>query len=192
MKTKIWLSLTLSFIAINAFAQMERKLFVLEKNFNPENVMIIHGQTDKDCRFVPSPKNAEGNFVEFYWNMNSGQEKKEVNPTIRGEIKNRFKFLGINPQRDSFRMRLNDLTELKHDLGDTSIEVQSELLNGKCNVKSLLILGASANYRKMNLKRIYCDVSKNLLGIPSGCNFIDLEGQDADNGERILVKFKKK
>jgi hypothetical protein len=184
--------LVLSLMTVSAFAQMERKLFVVEKNFNPENVLIVHSQTDKDCKFIPSPKNAEGNFVEFYWSMNLGRETKEISSTIRGEIKNRFKFLGINPRRDSFRMKLNDLTELQHDLNETSIEVQSEIQNGKCNVKSLLMLGASGKYRKLSLKRIYCDVSKNLLGIPNGCNFISLEGQDADNGEQISIRFKNK
>jgi hypothetical protein len=192
MKIRIWLSLMIISLSLQVLAQTERKLFTLEKNYNPQNILVIHGQTDKDCKFVTSPKNAERNFVEFYWSMNLGNEKKEVHPAIRDEIKNRFKFLGATSARDSFRMRLNDLTEVKHDLVDTSLEVQSELLNGKCNVKSILVLGASSKYKKINIQRLFCDVSKNLVGIPNGCNYIELHGQDADNGEKISVKFNRK
>lgn len=173
-------------------AQVERKLFTMEKNYNPENIMIIHTQTDKDCKFVTSTKNAERNYLEFYWNMNFGAEKKEVHSMIRSEIKERVQFVGINERRDLFRIKLNDLTELRHDLTDTTVDVSSEISQGKCNVKSILHLGASGNYAKMNVKKVYCDVTKNMIGVPNGCSFIQLEGTDADTGAKIFVKFKKK
>lgn len=190
MKTIITLGLiSLSF---NSSANVERKLFTMEKNYNPENIMIIHTQTDRDCRFIKSPKNSEGNYIEFYWNMNSGQQTKEVHSMIRAEIKKRVSFEGVNQARDSFKIRLNDLTELNHDLADTTMEVMSEVSSGKCEVKSVLTLGPSAGYRKIDLNRTFCEVSKNLVGIPNGCSFLQLVGKDLYSGELVKVRFKQK
>lgn len=187
------LTILFGFLAMSASAQSsEKKLLTMEKNHNPENVMMIHTQTDKDCKFVISTKNNEKNYVEFYWIMNNGKSVKEVHSMIRSEIKNRLTFKGLNSTRDSFRLRLNDLSELKHDLTDTSMEVVSEIIGGKCFVRSILTLGASAKYRKMDLNRTYCEVSKNLIGIPNGCNFLELEGKDIHTGENFKVRFKKK
>jgi hypothetical protein len=170
----------------------EKRLFTMEKNYNPENIMVIHTQTDADCKFVTSRKNSENNFVEFYWMMNHGPETKEVHPSIRSEIKNRVSFQGMNERKDSFRLRLNDLKELKHDLPDTNMEVTAEILGGGCIIKSSLALGASARYRKLELQKSYCDVSKNFLGIPNGCNYLELSGRDAANGETLKIRFNRK
>lgn len=192
MNFKTLFVVALAFTSALANAQVERKLFSMEKNYNPENVLVIHTQTDKDCRFVTSPKNTEGNYVEFYWLMNYGAEKKEIHSMIRSEVKGRISFLGINAKKDSFKIRLNDLSELRHDLPDPTMEVISEVSQGKCSVKSIIHLGASGNYRKLSLKRTFCDVSKNMVGVPNGCSYLYLEGNDADTGEKISVKFKKK
>lgn len=191
MNLKTLFTLLVSFSTIAAFANTERKLFTMEKNHNAENLMIIHTQTDNDCRFITSNKNAEKNYIEFYWLMD-GKNKKEVHSMIRAEIKNRVQFQGINAAKDSFKVKLNDLTELRHDLTDPSMEVVSEMIQGKCTVKSVLTLGASGKYRKMDLNRTFCDVSKNIVGVPNGCNYLLLEGTDIATGEKISVKFNKK
>jgi hypothetical protein len=178
--------------SISSWGQVEKKLFTMEKNHNPENIMMIHTQTDMDCKFIESKKNNEKNFLEFYWIMDSGRSQKEVHPLIRDEIKKRVRFDGINERKDAFKVTLGDLKELRHDLTDTSMEVMSELSDGKCIVKSVLTLGASGNYKKLDIERTYCEVSKNLLGIPNGCLSLILEGKDVSNGETIKMTFRKK
>lgn len=184
--------LVLAIFCFSAQAQVEKKLFTMEKNHNPENIMMIHTQTDMDCKFITSKKNNENNFLEFYWIMDSGRSQKEVHPMIRDEIKKRVRFEGINERRDSFKVTLGDLKELRHDLTETSMEIFSELNQGKCTVKSVLTLGASGHYKKVDLERTYCEVSKNLLGIPNGCLSLLLEGKDLSSGETVKVKFLKK
>lgn len=166
---------------------IERKLFTMEKSYNPQNIMIIHTKTDDQCKFIA--KNNE--YVDFYWLMDR-KSRKEVHSMIRGEIKEKVKFLGINKSSDTFKIRLADLSQLKHDLEDTTMEITSEINNGGCRVKSILKLGATGNYRKLNLMRTYCEVTTNLFGIPNGCKFIDLIGNDADSGEALRVRFKAK
>ncbi len=176
------------FVVSSANALVEKRLFSLEKNYNPENILVIHTQVDNECRFGVSRNNE---YVDFYWLMN-GTERKEVHPTIRSQVKNRVSFDGINVNKDSFNIDLNDLKEISHDLESTTIEVRSSIEGGQCQVESLIKLGPTGKYRTLNLKRTYCEVKTNALGIPKGCKFIDLEGVDADNGKAIKVRFKEK
>lgn len=168
-------------------AAEEKRLFTLEKSYNPENILVIHTQTDNNCNFTTK----NGEFLDFYWLMD-GTTRKEVHPTIRSQVKGRVSFEGINDRKNSFTVRFNDLNELKHDLEDTTIEIASSFSEGKCKVESIITLGASANHRRLNLTRTYCEVKTNALGIPNGCKFVELEGRDADNNEALKVRFVEK
>jgi hypothetical protein len=177
------------FILQTAFANesIEQRLFTIEKNYNPENVLIIKTQTDDNCKFVKT----QDQYLGFYWLM-GGTVKKEIHSLILSQIKEKVKFVGINENDDSFKVKMNDLNDLKNDLEDISLETSSAFINGNCKVKTILKLGPSAKYRKLNLKRTYCEVSKNLIGIPNGCKFLELSGTDDDTGENLKVRFNKK
>lgn len=111
---------------------------------------------------------------------------------IRSKVQERVQFLGINEARDSFKVKLNDLSEIRHDLESNVIEARAELTNGECVVKSVIQLGASAKYKKLDLQRTYCEVEKNMVGIPNGCKFLELAGKDNAAGEGLKVRFKGK
>ncbi|MBC7712987.1 MAG: DUF4833 domain-containing protein [Rhizobacter sp.] len=164
--------------------KIERKLFTLEKSLNSENILLIHTQTDENCKFVEN----QNGYVDFYWLMD-GNTKKEVHPMIRSKVADRVKFSGINDDKNSFQVKLNDLSELKTDLEDNKITVQSAIVNGACQIQSVIKLGATAKYKKLNLKRTYCSVEKNFLGVPKGCKYLDLEGTDVDTNEALKVRF---
>lgn len=188
---KKFIALTLILGSFNAFATSgEKALFTMEKDHNEENIMMIHAQTDNNCKFITSTKNSEKNYMEFYWLMNNGKSKKEIHPMIRSTIKERVQFLGMNNTRDSFKIKLNDLTELRHDLSDTTMEITSEIINGECQVKSILTLGASGRYRRIDLDKTFCKVSKNFLGVPNGCRSLDIIGKDIQTDEEVKVTFK--
>lgn len=165
----------------------EQNLFTMEKSYNPENIMVIHTETDNDCKFV----NSKNELIDFYWLMN-GKERKPVHSMIKNGVQERVQVTHVSSQRDQFKVKLNDLSEVKHDLEDPSLEVISEYRDGECQVKSVLTLGPSKKYRKVDITRTYCEVTSNFLGIPNGCKYLDLEGIDVDSGEEISVRFKKK
>lgn len=165
----------------------EQNLFTMEKSYNPENILVIHTETDNDCRFV----NSKNELIDFYWLMN-GKERKPVHSMIKNGVQERVQVTHVSSQRDQFKVKLNDLSEVKHDLEDPSLEVISEYRDGECQVKSVLTLGPSKKYRKVDITRTYCEVTSNFLGIPNGCKYLDLEGIDIDSGEEISVRFKKK
>lgn len=175
-------------IAQTAFgATVEKKLFTMEKNYNPENILVIHAQTNESCKF----ESKDNQYIDYHWMMNR-TVRKEVHPMIRKQIDEKVQFSGINNLHDSFKVRMNDLNELKHDLESLTLEVSSSIVGGNCVVKSILKLGPSAKYRKLNLKRTYCEVTTNFIGVPNGCKFIELEGTDADTNEKLKVRFMSK
>ena len=170
--------------AVLAENNVEKKLFTMEKNYHAENIMVINSHVNDECKFVGQ----NNDFLDFYW-LIDGKNRKEVHPMIRSQIQEKVKFSNINNQRDRFKIRMNDLSELKHDLEDITMEISSSITNGNCQVKSVLKLGPSARYRKLNVKRTYCEVSTNMVGVPNGCKYLELQGLDSDTGESLKVRF---
>ena len=165
----------------------ERKLFTLEKSLNSENVLNIHTFTDDNCKFVDDSNGQ----VDFYWLLDK-HNKKEVHPMIRSQVQERVKSLGLNSTKDSFKVRLNDLSEINHDLENNNIEVAAEIVAGICTVKSIIKLGASSKYKKITIEKIFCNVEKNFLGVPSGCTYLELQGKELDTLEIVKVIYKGK
>lgn len=188
MKNSILVLASTIFLSQVAYAgkSIERKLFTLEKSLNSENILNIHTQTDENCKFV---SNSNG-YIDFYWLMDK-KTIKQVHPTIRSKVQERVKFVGINEARNSFKVRLNDLSEIKHDLESNIIEARAEIVNGTCTVNSIIQLGASSKYKKLNLQRTYCEVN-NILGVPKGCKYLELSGKDEATNADITVRFKGK
>lgn len=192
MKTSMLILASALLIAQSVLAEIktptvERKLFTLEKSLNSENILFIHAETDENCKFISN----NNGYIDFYWLMN-GAQKKQVHSMIRSTVQERVKFVRISEARDSFKVKLNDLSEIKHDLESNEIEARAELVNGVCLVKSVIQLGASAKYIKLNLQRTYCEVEKNMVGIPNGCKFLELAGKNDATGEGVKIRFKGK
>lgn len=104
---------------------------------------------------------------------------------IRTKTNERLKITAINSTKDNYKLALTDLSELKHDLQDTTVDVVAQIQEGKCLSKAIIKLGPSGNYRKMSLSKIHCTASKNFVGVPDGCKKITLSGSDADSNEKL-------
>lgn len=189
MIIKIIIIVLISIPAIAATDVNRQKLFLMEKNYHQGNLMVISAMTNKECQFVAKEGTEE--FVDYYWLMDGSKEKK-IHPLIRSGIKKRTKFNGLVENKKEFHIELKDLSELKHDLNDINIDVKSELVDGKCLVKSILKLGPSENNRSIALTRTFCDVNKNFVGIPTGCKSLELTGTDVKTNQEVKVKFAKK
>lgn len=188
MKTSLLILASALLLAQGAFAAQstEKRLFTIEKSLNSENILNVHTQVDQNCKFV----SGNSGYVDFYWLMN-GTTHKQVHPTIRSKVQDRVQFVGINGARDTFKVRLNDLSEIKHDLENNIIEVRAEIVNGSCTVNSIIQLGASAKYKNLNLQRTFCEVNS-VMGIPNGCKYLELAGKDNATGEGLKARYKGK
>lgn len=176
-----------AFVVQTAFSA-EKELFRINKSYNSQNILIIASQVDSNCKFQP----VKNNYYYFYWRMN-GVEPKPVDPLIKGTVESRVTFLGINSTKDNFKIRLNDLKEINHDLEDNIIEVRAERINGACSVSSVIKLGPSAQYKDLSLESTFCEVRTNMLGLPNGCSLLELKGKNAANtSTNLKVSFKGK
>lgn len=159
-----------------------QQLFLMEKTYNEENIMVIHGQVDEECHFVGD------DLIDYYWLMD-GKKEKRVHPLIKSGIKKRIQFADLAENKKSFNIKMNDLNEVKHDLEDINIHVSSEKKDGVCKVQTVLKLGPSKDHKDLVLERTFCEVKKNLVRIPVGCKKLELIGKDLKNGEELRVTF---
>lgn len=167
-------------------ADLTEKLFVLEKSHNPENVMIIEVKMNESCQFETYE---DGSLLNFYWLMGNGKYRKKIHPLIRHGIAKRVEYKDQEKTKNSFKVALNDLKEVKHDLPNSELSVNSVMKKGKCSVQTILELGPSKDHKKINLARSFCKVDTNILGIPIGCEFLELEGSVIDTGAELRAKF---
>lgn len=181
--------LSISLISLVSTASLREKLFIMEKSHNPENVMIIEVMLNKKCEFETYE---DGSLLNFYWLMEDGKYTKNIHPLIRHGIAKRVEFRDKEKTKTSFKVALNDLKELRHDLPDSSLKVSSLKEKERCSVQSVLELGPSKGNKKINLTRTFCKVETNFLGIPVGCKFIELEGKSVSSGNQLQAKFRAK
>lgn len=184
MKTRItslFILLIIGMQTVYASPVAEKELFRINKSYNEENILIISSLTDNKCKFVPR----NNSYYSFYWLMN-GTKPQAVHPLIKSSVESRVTFVGINSTKDTFKIRLNDLKEINHDLEDNIIEVRAEIINGKCEVNSVIKLGASAQYKDLLLETTFCEVKTNMLGVPNGCSKLELKGRNAANTSTTL------
>lgn len=169
----------------------------MNKSHNPENIMVIYAQTDEECQFQPFQ---DGSYLNYYWLMDK-KKRKEVHPLIKKGIAERVEFKQDEKVDDQqFRASLNDLEELEHDLPNASIEVSSVKTTSskvkskgesKCVANATMRLGPSRKNQLIDLETTYCKVEKNLIGVPKGCESLELKGKNIKTGEEVAVSFEK-
>lgn len=175
-------------VANLAFAQgpsnARTQLFILEKNRNPENIMVIYTQLDSECRVQKKRGGSDAIVFDFHWLMNR-KDFKKVNPIIKQEIRKRLELL---PSSDthSFSVLMNDLKELDTDIKDFKLVVNAYKEKGKCVADSILKLGESDKNKKIKLESIYAE-SKGFL-MPTVVA-VTVKGTDVSTGEKVTRKY---
>ncbi|MBC7464666.1 MAG: hypothetical protein H7256_01620 [Bdellovibrio sp.] len=191
MSSKVSLLISIILHAGVAFAQgpaFERTpLFILEKNRNPENIMVIYTQLDSECRVQKKRGGSEKVVFDFYWLMKR-KDFKQVNPIIKKEIRSRLELLPSNDTH-SFSVMMNDLKELDTDIKDFKLIVTANKKKGNCVTESILKLGESDQNKKVKLESIYAE-SKGFL-IPTVIS-VTVNGIDAETGAKVTRKYMKK
>src|SRR5437868_10402489 len=117
-------------------------IFKVEKNENPENIMIVYTKLDANCHLQVDSSTAGNPVFDFYWLMNR-QTYKPVNSLIKSSVKDRLRVAPAN-NSDTFMAQLNDLKEVDSDIRDPRLTVTSEANSqGQCQVHPYLTLGPS-------------------------------------------------
>lgn len=188
-------------------------LFVLEKSYNFQNVLVVYALLDESCRFQATANG--GRPVNFYWLMNANDPgspvwEKQPHPLIIRETNKRLGFdswrsnpewgapavhsvglRGTSPAlQNSFQVTLADLEHyVDHDLGHVTVEVTAEKHHGTCGVSSYIDLGRAGGNRRLELRSVYGQ-AKTRLGVPlRAVEYIELSGVDAATGDALRVRF---
>lgn len=165
-------------------------LLTLEKNENPQNIMIIYTKLDQNCRLEIKD---EAPVLSEYWLMNR-ERYKRVNPLIVRGIEKRMKIVtDVAFDPNSFQVRLSDFTEIQHDLGtDPLITIRSEGQPGRCEAVAVLHMGPADQYRSIQLEKVFAKSEKKLLPPFRRLLELTLTGADLATGERFSRTFHSK
>ena len=125
-------------------------LFIVKKNLNRENVMVVYTKLDKNCRVVVDPTRGNQPMLGFYWLM-GGKKYKKVSRLVENGmgpcagIRDRISVVGGERGKlvNAFAVSATDLDRLSHDLKDNRLTIKAERgASGKCEAGAYMQLGA--------------------------------------------------
>ncbi len=158
------------------------KILAFEKNENPQNIMIVYTQLDRQCQLV---KRDGKPLIDFYWLMD-GRKFKPVNPLIKEAVRGRLEL--INARDAQFELRVNDLNDLKEVGGNTNLTVKVEKKNGVCSVRSYFP-DAKDSGREILVNSIYSESKKIFLPPFRKLVAVTIRGTAPLSGEAVERKF---
>ncbi len=165
-----------------------QRIFIYEKNENPENILVVYGKTDSQGRIQPASR--EGLF-DFYWLM--GRERyKPTHAMIKSGIRDRLQVLpSDNPT--AFDILLTDLKEVRTDLPSSRLHIQTDpdsaAKDGGIKLSAYLTLGPSDHNARIRLDSIYAEASKGLNPFSRKLLAITLKGVDVKTGQKVSRRY---
>jgi hypothetical protein len=196
-------ALTVLLLAVSAHAGPEitgipevgphYKLFTVEKNIHPQNVMAAFTRLDEQCRVLRDPKRGNGPVFDFYWLMD-GVRYKRVHPLIKRGIRKRLQVWASPPKSldGAFSVRLNELTSVEHDLGATPLLwVRATKTAAGCDAEARITLGPSDRDAVIRLDAIYSEAT--MTGrLSAKVKLIMLKGADVKTGRPVVRVYRAK
>ena len=160
----------------------------VEKDVNPQNIMIVYTKLDKDCSFIVNNKETGSPTIDFYWLMDR-RNFKVVHPLIKSGIAERIKLDSIKDPK-KFTVKLNDIREIETDIPAAEIVVTAKTnSNKKCSVESFMQLGPSDQNKEIRLDTIYSESEQTLAPPFRKVTHITLKGVDRKTGKKISRRY---
>lgn len=142
-------------------------IFVVEKNENPQNILVAYTRLDSKCHVVEDPATKKP-FLDYYWMMDR-EHYKPVHRLIKSGIRDRLEVQPVSTGGGSiassaaFSVRVNDLKELRQDLGTPLLSVETKTQGDGCDVEAYIVLGPSDQNRRLHLETIYTESKTSFL-----------------------------
>lgn len=159
------------------------RLFTVEKNENPGNILVLYTKLDGNCNIQNESKSP---VFDMYWLMNRATYKP-THSLIKKGVRERLQLVPSNAQ--TFYVKVNDLKEVNSDLSDPRLIVEADKLKGQCKVRSLLTLGPSNKYAKIQLSSIYTEAVKTVVPPFRKLVSVTLNGVDVNTGAKVSRKY---
>ncbi len=195
IRSKRFLVFTFSaFVACSAIAAGEVKIdaigkhfpiFIVEKSENPQNILVAYTKLAPDCKIQNDPGKESQPLLDYYWKMKR-ENYKPVHSLIKSGIRDRLALESSADERTHFSVRINDLSELKHDLEKPLLSVvAAPTKRGGCDVRAFIKLGPSDRSRQVLLSSIHVESKKTFLPPFRKVVNVTINGTDSDSGEKV-------
>lgn len=163
------------------------RVLIVEKNVNPQNMMVIYTKVDADGRFSTDPANRNQPVFDFYWLMD-GRDYKPVNAMIKAAIRKRFESQWYSrDEANRFTVNVNDLKEVNCDIKEPKMDVYARDTGGKRSVEAEMTLGPSDGNLRIKLSSIYTEGR----AVPPALHAVTLKGKEIVNGNvtgRVIIR----
>jgi len=163
-----------------------QRIFVYEKNENPQNILVVYGKIDPKGQIQPA---SEGGLFDFYWLMDR-QNYKPTNALIKSGIRERLQVVQTST-RSSFDILLADLKEVQTDIPDARLTIQAEKQSDgtQTGLGAYITLGPSDHNARIKLESIYAEAAKSWNPLSRKLISITLKGVDVKTGQTISRKY---
>lgn len=168
-------------------------ILFLEKNVNPQNVMVVYTRLDTSCRPLIDLETGTAT-TGFYWLMDR-QKYKPVSPFIVDAIKERIVPQNIyqpSPHESYFNLSFSYFEELGIDLNNINLFVYSakNTQSQKCVAATYMKLGPEDGNVIIKIKSIYIESEKpSLFNLRPKVHSIRVSGIDEQTGEKLTKNF---
>ena len=166
-------------VATNSEIGSHHPILIVEKNVNPQNLMVVYTKEDANGRFLTDEADRNRPVFDFYWLMD-GKNYKPVNGMIKNEIGKRFDWqLSPTNPATHFVVNLNDLKEVDSDIKDPKIDVYASRGGGSRGVEAQMSLGPSNGNMRIKLTSIYTEGR----AFPPAVYSVTLKGEEIVDGK---------
>jgi hypothetical protein len=161
------------------------RLFIYEKNENPQNILVVFAKTNAQCQFQ---KMEDDVLFDFYWLMDR-ETYKPTNALIKRGIRERLQVKSV--KANSFDILLSDLSQVQTDLPEARLSVEAvQNPDGGCtDIKAFIKLGPSDGNARIQLESIYAEAAKTWNPLSRKLISITLKGTDIKTGQVITHKY---
>lgn len=163
-----------------AWAGQQYTILKFEKNENPENILIVYTELDKNCYLLADSQKSDLPVLDFYWLMN-GTTFKKTHSLIKASIRRRLYVdpdFRLEKNQNSFPVVLNELATLNDNFKNARLIVKSEKKDNQCRVSAQLD-SSNGEWKNYNIIKIYTETKKTFLPPFRKVISIQIEGLDS-------------
>ena len=163
-------------------------ILTVEKNVNPQNVMVVYTKVDAAGHFLSDPVDPNRPSLDFYWLMDR-KTYKPVNALIKAEIRKRFDaHWAAGDRATHFVVDVNDLKEMKSDIKVLKMDISMRGSGDTRSVEAQMNLGPSNDNARIKLTSIYTEGR----AFPPSVQSVTLNGEEVVNGSLTGKKMTRK
>jgi hypothetical protein len=175
---------------------LHHRILTIEKNENPQNLVLMYTRLDRQCRFVMDDKQGQIPFLDFYW-LNDRSRYHEMHALLKRGIRKRLEVqpLSREPnQEGAFAIRIRNLREIRHDLDDPVMLIKAVGKpgadgNNRCEVQAQMKVNVGKSESMVRLEAISAVGKKTFLPPFRKVVSVTLHGVIPKNGERVERTF---